>query len=163
MDVRSHLRKLTNYSFGGASAIITNISLVVGLGTSNISRPAIIGSLLIIAVADNVSDSLGIHIYKESESCGMKESLISTVSNFLTRLITSATFIAVVVLFPMKQAEMISVIWGILLLGVISYLIAKNNNDRPWIEITKHLLTAVVVVAASKYVGILIRSRFLAG
>jgi vacuolar iron transporter family protein len=164
MGMREHLKKLTNFTFGGASAIITNISLVVGLGTSSIPRSTIIGSLLIIAIADNISDSLGIHIYRESESVGFKDSFISTAGNFLTRLITSISFIFIVLAFPMKQAEVISIIWGMLLLGSISYLIAKKNNTgKPWMEIAKHLAIAAAVVIASKYIGTLIKSKFLAG
>ena len=159
--MKANLKKLTNFTFGSSSAIITNVSLIVGLGASDVPKMGIIGSLMIIAVADNISDSLGIHIYRESESGGLKESAISTVSNFLARLLTSLTFIGLVWYLPFAQAEVISIIWGVLLLGTISYLIARKNNDRPLLEILKHLATAMVVIAAARFVGGLIHNRFL--
>lgn len=153
--------KLANFTFGSTSAIITNISLVVGLGTTDVPKMGIIGGLLIIGIADNISDSLGIHIYKESESGGLRESFISTVTNFLSRLLISLTFILIVYFLPFWLAERIAVAWGVLLLGVMSYLIARCNKDpRPALEIAKHLAIAVVVVAASKYVGRLIHGSF---
>jgi len=54
-----HLRK---FSFGASSAIVTSLAFIVGLSRNPNPRLAIIGSLLVIAVADNISDSLGIHI-----------------------------------------------------------------------------------------------------
>ena len=56
---------LTRFSFGTTSAIVTSLAFVVGLSGS--SKAAIVVSLLVFAVADNVSDSLGLHIFQESE------------------------------------------------------------------------------------------------
>jgi len=158
--MRQHLKNLTNFSFGSTSAIVTNISIVVGLGSVTVSKIAIVGSLLVIAIADNISDSLGIHMYKESESCGLKESVISTLGNFTARLIISFSFIGIILLFPAGRAQIITLIWGLLLLTGLSYLIAKRNNDKPILEILKHIVVAVMVIAASRYVGLLLRNRF---
>ena len=65
--IASELKKLSSYIFGSAAAIITNISLIVGLGSAETGKGPIIGALLTIAIADNISDSLGIHMYKEAE------------------------------------------------------------------------------------------------
>ena len=151
--------KLTNFSFGGTSATITNLSLIIGLGSTDVPKATIVASLFIIAVADNISDSLGIHIYKESESCGMSESFISTVSNFTTRLLVSLVFIALVLYFPIQQAQVLSIAWGLLTLSLTSYLIAVRNRQKPFLEILKHLGIAVLVIAASKYIGVFIHAH----
>ena len=158
--MKEEIKKLTNISFGSTSGIITNISLVIGLASVNMSKLAIIGSLLVIAIADNISDSLGIHMYKESEAAGLKESLISTIGNFLSRLIISFSFIGIIVLFPLEHAIVITLVWGLLLLSGLSYLIARRNKDKPGIEILKHIVVAVIVIAASRYVGVLLRNKF---
>ena len=158
--MKEHLNKLSNISFGSTSGIITNISLVIGLGSGNVSKLAIIGSLLVIAIADNISDSLGVHMYKESEAAGLKESLISTIGNFLSRLVISFSFIGIIAFFPLDHAIIITVIWGLLLLSGLSYLIARRNQDKPGIEILKHIVVAIIVIAASRYVGILLRNKF---
>jgi len=62
----------TKFSFGSTSAIITNVALIMGLNSAKDAKLAIIGSLLVIALADNVSDSFGIHMYQESEGLSQK-------------------------------------------------------------------------------------------
>ncbi|MCX5782704.1 MAG: hypothetical protein NT145_08440 [Elusimicrobia bacterium] len=158
--MKKHLKELTNFSFGSTSGIITNMSLIIGLGASNLSKTAIIGSLLVIAVADNISDSLGVHMYKESESSGTKESVIATIGNFTARLIVSLSFVLIMLLFPIGKAEIITLVWGLLLLVGLSYLIARRNKDNPFIETTKHVVVALIVIAASRYAGSLIKSHF---
>lgn len=158
--MKEHLKKLTNFSFGSTSAIITNISIVIGLEAGEISRTAIIGGLLIIAIADNISDSLGIHMYKESEAIGTKETVISTIGNFTARLIISFSFVLIVLLFSIHTAVIITVLWGLFLLMGLSYLISRSNKDNPLTEMIKHLLVAVVVIISSKYAGMFIRSKF---
>jgi hypothetical protein len=50
-------------------------------------KVGIIGALLVIALADNMSDSFGIHFYQESECVGKREVWLSTFTNFFTRLL----------------------------------------------------------------------------
>jgi len=150
--------KLTNFTFGSASAIITNISIIVGLGPT-ISKTGVIGSLLVIAIADNISDSLGIHMYKESEDCGAKETIISTLSNFFARFAISMTFIAIILFLSMQTAEITAVIWGLFLLSGISYLIARKNNAKPFLEVLRHIAVAVIVISLSKCAGYLISKK----
>ena len=149
-------KKLTNFSFGGTSAIITNISLIVGLN----SKSNIIGGLLVIALADNISDSLGIHIFQESETQHEASNLLSTVSNFTVRLLVSLTFILIILLLPIYSAQIVAVIWGVILLSSMTYLIARANKSDPIPEVVKHLAIAVVVIAASKFIGNEIRNLF---
>src|SRR5512137_1938521 len=112
----SEFGDLKNYIFGSSAAIITDVSLIVGLGSARTGKEPILAGLLTIAVADNISDSLGIHMYKESEGYGAKLSLVSTVLNFLSRLLTSFTFILIVLLLPMEQAVIVGLVWGLLLI-----------------------------------------------
>jgi hypothetical protein len=63
----------TRFSFGATSAIITNLGIITGLDTLTHPKLSIIGALLVIALADNLSDTFGIHIYQESEYLGTKE------------------------------------------------------------------------------------------
>jgi VIT1/CCC1 family predicted Fe2+/Mn2+ transporter len=150
---KSELKNLKNYIFGSTAAIITNISLIVGLGSVQTGKGPILGGLLTIALADNISDSLGIHMYKESEGYEGKLSLLATSLNFLSRLLVSCSFIAIVLIFSISNSIIIAIVWGLLLLTLISYLIAKSNNDNSILEIIKHLLIAVIVIILSRYVG----------
>jgi len=157
---RSEFANLKNYIFGSSAAIITDVSLIVGLGSARASKGAILGGLLTIALADNISDSLGIHLYKESEGCEERLSLLSTIMNFLSRLLISLSFVAIVLVFPISQVILIGIVWGLLLLTFISYLITRNNHENSISEIIKHILVAVFVIILSRYVGYLIARYF---
>ncbi len=149
----STLADLRNYIFGSSAAIITDVSLIVGLGSARAGKGPILAGLLTIAVADNISDSLGIHMYKECEGLGQRFSLLSTILNFFSRLFISLTFIAIVIFLPMADALYVGLIWGLLLIGFISYLISRSNHENPVREIAIHILTAVVVIALSRFLG----------
>jgi len=81
-----------NYLFGSSSAIITNLGLIAGLYSTNNAKLNILGSILLIAIADNISDTLGIHIYQEAEGLKAKKVWFSSFTNFSSRLIVSSFF-----------------------------------------------------------------------
>jgi VIT1/CCC1 family predicted Fe2+/Mn2+ transporter len=154
------LGNLKNYVFGSTAAIITNTSLIVGLGSAGAGKGPILGSLLTIALADNISDSLGIHLYKETEGCGPRLSLIATLLNFFSRLLVSMSFIVIVLVLTTAQAIPVAVVWGLSLLILLSYLITRVNGQNSVPEIVKHVFVAVVVIALSRWVGSLIARHF---
>jgi len=157
---RAAFGDLRNYIFGSSAAILTDVSLIVGLGSARAGKGPILAGLLTIAVADNISDSLGIHLYKESEGYGQRLSLLSTTLNFLSRLLISCTFIAIVLVLPMAHALYVGLVWGLLLIVLISYLISRRNRDNPVKEMVTHVLVAVVVIALSRYLGHAIAAYF---
>jgi VIT1/CCC1 family predicted Fe2+/Mn2+ transporter len=151
----------TGFSFGLTSAIITTLGLMVGLHSGTHSEPAVIGGILTIAIADAFSDALGIHISEESENRHTtKEIWESTLSTFLFKFLFALTFIVPVLLFQLSTAIIVSVIWGLLLLGIFSFYIAKEQKIRPWMVITEHMLIALVVIIITHYVGTWIGSIF---
>jgi VIT1/CCC1 family predicted Fe2+/Mn2+ transporter len=150
----------TRFSFGATSAIITNLGIITGLDTLTNPKMSIIGALLVIAVADNLSDSFGIHFYQESEHVHKREVWLSTLTNFFTRLLVSSTFVALIAILPVKLAVVCSIIWGLLVLAVITYLVAKQAKTNPYSAVLVHLAIAVLVVAAGHIVGGLVIGRF---
>jgi len=156
----SALKNLKNYVFGSTAAILTNVSLIVGLGSARAGRGPILGSLLTIAVADNISDSLGIHLYNEAERCEKKFTVLATALNFASRLLVSLSFVAIVLIFSIARAIPVAIVWGLLLLTLLSYIITKSNQENSLREIAKHVLVAVIVIALSRVVGTLIVERF---
>ncbi|MGD0805119.1 MAG: hypothetical protein ABSA11_13725 [Candidatus Bathyarchaeia archaeon] len=140
---------LTKISFGVTSAIVTSLAFIVSLSGNTEPRMPIIGSLLVFAIADNISDSLGIHIFQESD---LKKTGIvntSTVSNFVTRFLLILSFIAVVYLIPIQLAVIISVVWGISVLMALTYFIAIERETKPVPAMLQHLAIAALVVVAS--------------
>jgi len=149
----------TRFSFGATAAIITNLGLIAGLRTGEYAKLSIIGGMLVIALADNISDSVGIHIYQESECIDTRETWISTFSNFITRLLVSLTFIFLVLILPLNTAVVCSIAWGLLLLAVMSYIIAKDRGIKPFSAMFEHISIAVIVIMASNFVGKLMLSK----
>ena len=154
------LKDLSKFSFGATSAITTSLALIVGLDTVSNPKMSIISALLLLAFADNISDSLGIHVYRESESSESKSPKVYTISNFLTRLIITLMFVLLVALLPLNYAIIASLVIGLLILTILSYLIAVQQNVHPLPAILHHLGVAVIVLATSHFIGKLIVSSF---
>lgn len=148
-------------SFGLTSGIITTLGLMVGLHSGTHSKLAVIGGILTIAIADAFSDALGIHIAEESENRHTKKEIWeSTLTTFLFKFIFTLIFIIPVLLFPLNKAIIISVIAGLILLGIFSFYIAKEQKGQPWLAAAEHLFIALLVVILSHYLGDWLSSRF---
>jgi len=151
----------TGLSFGLTSGIITTLGLMVGLHSGTHSRLVVIGGILTIAIADAFSDALGIHISEESENKhATKEVWESTISTFLSKSLFALTFIVPLLLFQLSTAIIVSVIWGLSLLAIFSFYIAKEQKVRPWMAIIEHLVIASIVIFITHYVGDWIGSTF---
>ena len=57
----------TGIFFGATSGVITTLGLIAGLNAGTKSLTAVLGGILVIAVADAMSDALGIHLAEESD------------------------------------------------------------------------------------------------
>ncbi len=142
-----------HYSFGGTAAIVTSVGLIVGFGAAAVSRATIVSGLVIIALADNISDSLSIHIYQESENLEARAAFRATLTNFIVRLVVSMSFVAIVLLLPPSTIVVASLAWGVLLLGALTHGVARLRNVSPGREMLKHIVVALAVVAASRMIG----------
>jgi VIT1/CCC1 family predicted Fe2+/Mn2+ transporter len=153
-------RYQTKFSFGATSAIITNLGIITGLDTLAHPKLSIIAGILMVALADNIADSFGIHIYQESECIDSKEVWLSTLSNFLTRIFVSLTFIILVAALPINLAISLSIGWGLALLATMSYAIAKDRKVNPYSAIFEHIIIAIFVITLSHFIGRYIISKF---
>ncbi len=148
------------FSFGATSALITNLGLITGLNTATNAKLSIVGSLLIIAIADNISDSLGIHIFQESEYVSVKDVWLRTITNFITRLAVSLLFVLIILVFPLKLAVILSLALGLFILTIMSYIIARERKTNALPVIAEHLIIAIAVIIASDFLGQRILSKF---
>jgi VIT1/CCC1 family predicted Fe2+/Mn2+ transporter len=147
----------TGISFGLTSGIITTLGLIVGLHSGTHSKTVVIGGILIIAIADAFSDAFGIHISEESENIHTtKEIWESTIYTFLSKFIFALIFVIPVLLFELSIAIIASVILGLFMLGIFSFIIAREQKTKPWKVILEHLIIALVVIVITHYVGDLV-------
>jgi len=150
--MRLSIRK--GFSFGLTSGIITTLGLIVGLHSGTHSRIAVIGGILSIALADAMSDALGIHISEESENQhSTKEIWESTVSTLLSKFVFALTFIVPVLFLKLSSAIIACIIWGLSLIAIFSYYIARQQNAKPYRTILEHLIIAIVVIVITHYIG----------
>ena len=148
--------RLSTLSFGAVSAIVTSTGLIIGFGAAGISKSTILAGLFIVGLADNLTDSLSIHIYQESEKLEERAAFKATLGNFVTRLFISLSFVMWVLAFSNVNTVLASLAWGIALLTGLTWLVAKSRGANVTTEVLKHLAVATAVIAASQAIGMLI-------
>jgi vacuolar iron transporter family protein len=150
----------SKFSFGATSSTVTSLGIIFGLLTSGNPKASVIGSLLVIAVADNIADSLGIHIYRESTATKKENTRMFTISNFLTRFSITLTFVALFAFLPLDYAAVSCTVVGIGILVFLSYMIGVQRKTSTLREILIHLGIAIPVIIISHFLGQLIFSIF---
>jgi len=151
----------TGFSFGLTSGTITTLGLMVGLHSSTHSKLVVIGGILTIAIADAFSDAFGIHFSEESENKhSTTEIWQSAISTFFSKLTIALTFIIPLLLLQLSIAVVVSVIWGLFVLAIFSFYIARGQGAKSWRMIIEHLIIALLVIVITHYVGDWIGSTF---
>ena len=144
----------TGISFGLTSAVITTLGLMVGLHSGTHSRIVVFAGILTIAIADAFSDALGIHISEEADNTNTARHVWgATITTFLTKFVISMTFVIPIIFLSLYAAIVVNLIWGLSILSILSYVIAKSQGEAPWKIIGEHLLIAIVVIAITYWVG----------
>jgi len=141
--------------FGLTSGIITTLGLIVGLNSGTNSKVVVLGGILVIAIADSLSDALGIHISEESGSKSITKKALweSTTSTFLFKLIFALTFIIPIWFLELQLAVIVSILWGILLISLFSFWISRKNGRNPTKAVLEHLIIAIAVIIITHFVG----------
>jgi len=150
----------SKFSFGATSSTVTSLGIVFGLLTSANPKASVIGALLVIAVADNIADSLGIHIFRESTATKKENTRMFTISNFITRFGITLTFVILFALLPLDYAAIACTVIGLAILVFLSYLIGVQHKTSTLREIVIHVGIAIPVIVISHFLGQLIFSIF---
>ena len=143
------------FGFGLTSGIITTLGLIMGLYSATAEKNIVLGGILIIALADALSDALGVHVSEESESKNTtKQIWESTLATFISKLVVALTFIIPVLLFDLTTAVWLSVCWGLSLIVFFSYFISRKQGPKSSAYVIfEHLIIAVFVLIATYYIG----------
>jgi len=142
------------FSFGLVSGIITTLGLIVGLHSSTHSRIFIIGGILVIAIADALSDAMGIHISEETENKhSTGEIWESTVSTFLSKFIFAMTFLVPILVLELNAAIIVCIIWGMILITGFSIYIARSQQKKVSHIVFEHLVLAIIVIILTHFIG----------
>ncbi len=151
----------TGLFFGATSGVITTIGLITGLHAGTNSVTAVLGGILVIAVADALSDALGIHLAEEADpNASQRHIWAATVTTFITKFLFAITFAIPVLLLPLRPAVLASVVWGIAVIAVLSWFIARAQKSSPLAIVAEHVGIAIVVVVVSHYIGAWVNHAF---
>lgn len=142
------------FSFGLTSGIITTLGVIVGLNATTAERDIVIGGILIIALADALSDAMGMHISEEAEHVhSEKEIWVATVSTFGAKFLFAMSFIIPFLLLPCPSAIVASIIWGFSLIIAFSIYLAHKQGVKPYGIVAEHVVIATFVIIATQLIG----------
>lgn len=147
--------------FGISSAVIATLAIIVGIHAGTDLRHAIISAVLVIAFADSLADSFAVYLSeKGGEGAAAKNSLSTTLIAFFSKLIFALSFLIPILIFNLHLAIWIDIIYGVIVLAVYSYQLAKSKNEGAIKTVVLHILLAVVVISLSHAIGLFINSLY---
>jgi VIT1/CCC1 family predicted Fe2+/Mn2+ transporter len=79
---------------------------------------------------------------------------------FVTKFVFSISFAVPLLLLPLDTAVVVSVAWGMLVIAVLSYLLARSQNESPLAIVAEHLGIAILVVVFSHFIGVWVAATF---
>jgi VIT1/CCC1 family predicted Fe2+/Mn2+ transporter len=151
----------TGLFFGATSGVITTLGLIIGLNAGTHSITAVLGGIFVIAVADAMSDALGIHLAEEADPNATTQHVWSaTISTFLNKFIFALSFAVPLLLLPLDQAVIASLLWGMLVIVVLSYFLARAQKASIIMIVAEHLGIAILVVVFSHLIGVWVSNTF---
>lgn len=144
----------TGLYFGATSGVITTLGLITGLYAGTASLTAVLGGILVIAFADAMSDALGIHIAEEADpETDTAHVWAATLSTFATKFVFALSFAVPLLFMPLTPAVYTSVVWGMLVIILLSFLLARAQGVNPLPVVAEHVAIAGVVVVLSHFIG----------
>jgi len=147
--------------FGTTSGVITTCGLLVGLAAGTGSLEAVLGGILVIAVADSMSDALGIHVSEESSpGSDTRQVWTATLVTFLSKLVVACSFALPFFFTSLETASLIALCWGASLLVLLSWRLAQLQSTPALPVIGEHLLVGSLVVVLSHGVGVWVANTF---
>jgi VIT1/CCC1 family predicted Fe2+/Mn2+ transporter len=149
------------FTFGLISGVITTVGLMVGLHSGTHSKLAVMGGVLTIAIADAFSDALGVHVSEEYKNkSSAREVWEATLATLASKAVFALTFLVPVLLFDLGTAIIAAVVWGLSLICILSYAIARAVGEKPIKVVMEHLTIAVAVIVMTHYLGDWVAATF---
>ena len=147
--------------FGATSGVITTVAMIAGLYAGTESVVAVLGGILVIAVADAMSDALGMHIAQEADPESTSDHIwAATFSTFFTKFVVAITFAVPVMWLPLQTAVIVSMGWGLVIIAVLSFFLARGQQNAVLPVVLEHLGIAIAVIVISYYIGVWIHTAF---
>jgi vacuolar iron transporter family protein len=145
------------FGFGLTSGVITTLGIIMGLYTGSSSFYVVLSGVISIAVADALSDSLGIHVSEEVDNRKTeKEVWVATFATLGSKFFVALTFLIPLFIVPLGWAVGIDIVWGSVLLSLFSYYIARERKMPALHIILEHLFIMLAVIVVTHVIGLLV-------
>lgn len=152
----------TGISFGLTSGVITALGMIVGLNSATSSRVAVTAGIIVMAIADGLADAAGLHLSEEAETenekakHSQKEIWMTTLFAFLSVTGFILTFAVPLLILPLNTAVWVAVAWGMFLIVILNYYIARTRGESELKLIFEHVFLALFVIVISYWAGDLV-------
>lgn len=147
--------------FGLTSGVITTLGVIVGLHSGTHSRLAVLAGIVVLAIADALSDAMGIHVSEEAEmEHTTKEILEVGFFTFASKFFVALTFIIPITFLELPVAISASILWGLFLIAVFSLYMARSQKQNPYKMIAEHVVITALVILLAHYLGDLVYGVF---
>jgi VIT1/CCC1 family predicted Fe2+/Mn2+ transporter len=140
-------------SFGVTSGVITTLGVIIGLYATTQSATVVLSGIVVTAIADSLSDATGMHLAEESTNEPPRRVWEATLSTFAAKILSGLSFVIPVLILPLLTAVIVDVIYGMMLVAILSRLIAKQQKLHASNVITNHLLLILVVIIITYFIG----------
>lgn len=84
----------------------------------------------------------------------------ATLFTFLSKFIFALTFSLPILLLALPNTVLVSILWGLLLLIIFNFYLARQQKKSPWKVIGEHLSISLIVILATFFIGNRISSFF---
>lgn len=149
MGVADLLKK--GAGFGVPTSIVTILAVIAGFSGLNDIR-ALTMAVLIIGIADSLSDAFGMHVSEEVEHGEGKRTLWVPLGALLAKFLVAMSFIVIILVFK-TDYFLPAVAWGYGLIAILSWMSAKDHGENPWKAVLQHIVFATFVVLVSYGIG----------
>ena len=149
------------FGFGITSGVITTLGVIIGLHAGTHSKLAVVVGIIVLAISDALSDAIGIHVSEEAEMEHTTEELWkSALLTFISKLSVTLSFIIPIEILDLPTAILASIIWGISLITIFSFYMAKSQGQRPYTATAEHVIITLLVILIAHYLGDVIYEFF---
>lgn len=152
---------LKSVGFGLTSGVITTLGIIVGLHAGTHSKLAVLAGMVVLAIADALSDAIGIHISEEAEGeHATKEIWEATLFTFSSKFAFTMTFVPLIIFLEFSTAILASVVWGLFLIVIVSFYTAKLQGKNIYRTIAEHVFVTILIIGFAHYLGDVIYGFF---
>ena len=134
------------YTFGITNGIVTMISLIVGLYSTNVNKIGIIGAIIAMLISDPLADAYA--IYSAENEREPKNAYKSFISAFSSQVLIQLTILLIVIISP----DIITAVYTSVILGFITIIGWGIYNKKQNTDIMKNLFIISFIIAITYFI-----------